>query len=184
MEFLILSTNRMTLLFGKTISILLILLISQFYSMLAFLSIFITYDIPIPSIEKLINAMLVGFLIGLVPFSFSLFSNCLTLRLNTSSHTAAYITIFIFFVIPSIIYFSLFQIGVFQEGMLDYSIHTYTQAIISYLVNPNSIITTSFFNESVSRLGIISLSLLLASVLLFQTTPIYWGTQNVNTWYR
>ena len=170
LDLLILSTNRVVILIGKIISIVLIISVSQIFSFLAFFSVLITYEVPIPSLDIILLTWTLGILISIIPVSFAFFSSALTLRLNMSSHTAAYITIFIFFIIPSIIYVSLFQFGgflLFSQNMLDFTINLYVQNMIV-----NSIVYSDFFGPNFQILYSISLILNISAIILFQTTPI------------
>lgn len=174
LEFLVLSTNRINILLGKFAAVLIILLVSEIYSLLAFFLVLYAYNIDFPSLTMIITTFCTGYIVSLVPVAISLFSSCLTLKLNLSSHTAAYITIFIFFVIPTIIYFSLFQVGLFQPEMLDLTIHQYIQVFIIKLINPTSTSVTmaQFIFSQQLIFALIGGSILL-SAILFQTAPIY-----------
>jgi hypothetical protein len=171
LEILVLSTSRTSLITGKIVAILTILAISQIFSLFSFFSILITYNVPIPALDKILTTWLIGLLVSIVPLSFAFFSSALTLRLNMSSHTSAYFTIFIFFIIPSIIYTSLFELGgfiLFQRSMLDLTINIPVQEFIV-----NSLEFSSFFGNEFVFLFSISVILSLSGLILFETSPIH-----------
>ena len=174
LEFLVLSTKRINIFLGKFVAILIILFVSEIYALLAFFIVLFAYNIAFPSIPVLIITFATGYLVSLVPVAVALFSSCLTLKLNLSSHTATYITIFIFFVVPSIIYFSLFEVGLFQPEMLDLTIHRYIQVFIIKILDPTSDnVTMAQYLFAQQLIVVLIIGCIILSLILFQTAPIY-----------
>ena len=134
----------------------------------------ISYSIPFPSIELLVEAFLLTLLICvLLVIPAILFSNTVVIKLgNVSSSMANYLAMMIFFVIPFIVYFSLFQLSLFQSQMLDFSIHTLVYSLsYSVFLPQQSIQTNSLVNDFsvLVGLGIIGY---LSSIILFVKSSI------------
>ena len=170
-EFLLLSTSRINLLFGKLASAYLLLLILVLESLLAFIIILITYNVPLPPLSLLLDGIIIAFLSTLIiSTSISLFASTFTLRFNFHSSIASYISIFIFFVIPLIIYMSFFQIGLIQVELLNFSIHTYFQEIVvAHFISPATSLTSM---DPLLVIGFISGISYILSFIFFLTTPI------------
>ena len=173
-EFLLVSTTRLNILLGKILLsfILVTLLLTE--TLISFLLTMISYSIPFPSIDLLVEAFMLTLLICvLLVIPVILFSNTVVIKLgNVSSSMANYLAIFIFFVIPFIVYFSLFQLSLFQSQMLDFSIHTLVYSLSYAVFLPQqSIQTNSLVNEFsvLVGLGVIGY---LSSMILFVKSSI------------
>ena len=103
-----------------------------------------------------------------------LFSNTLIIIIaGPFSSMANYLAIFIFFVIPFIIYFSSFDLGLFQVEILNYSIHTFVQSVIySTITTSNSTTASSQFSNNIVNLSIIGLVGYGISFALFSKSSI------------
>ena len=172
-EFLVLAARRSHLLIGKMLAIQLLIIVSELYSGLAFLAVLFAYGVEFPPFERMLLALVTSWLVSSIPAAVALFSSSLTLRLNLSSHTATYLTIFVFFVIPSIIYFSLFHIGLFHIGMLDLTIHRPIQLFIIKVLDPSSVIGDEYFAYITQTLSAVFFGLVSAASFLFLTSPVY-----------
>lgn len=170
-EYLLISTRRSTLLIGKIFASYIILFILVIESFLGFIIVLFSYNVPIPPLKILIDGILITFLSAIVlPSSVCLFASTFALRFNYPSSIASYISIFFFFIIPFIIYFSYFQIGLIQLSMLELSIHTYYQEIIvNFFSNQISLVVINPY----ILIGSLSGICYLFSFLLFLSTPIY-----------
>ena len=149
-EFLLVSTTRLNILLGKILLSFILVKLLLIETLISFLLTMISYSIPFPSIELLVEAFLLTLLICvLLVIPVILFSNTVVIKLgNVSSSMANYLAIFIFFVIPFIVYFSLFQLSLFQSQMLDFSIHTLVYSLsYSVFLPQQSIQTNSLVND-------------------------------------
>jgi hypothetical protein len=169
-EFILLSTSRFKLLIGKFFATCILLLLLSIESFLAFIITLFSYNIQLPSLTLLFDGFLFAYLSALIlPASICLLASTFALRFNFHSSIASYISIFTFFVIPFIIYFSFFQIGLFQLEMLDFSIHTYIQRILE---NHFLIVETGSNFQNILLIVTLSVVGYLLSIIFFISTPL------------
>lgn len=131
-EFLLVSTSRASILLGKVLTSIILNIILIFETMIAFILTLVSYKVFIPHLDLLALSFLISFTICVfLVIPVILISNTLIIKIGgLASSMANYLAIFIFFVIPFIIYFSLFELSLFQPAILNYSIHTFVQNFV------------------------------------------------------
>ena len=173
-EFLLVSASRTTLLIGKIIISIILNLILLIETTVSFFLTLYSYNVRFPPILQIEKAYILStfFCVCLV-IPVVLFSNTLIIKIgNINFLLANYLAIFVFFVIPFIIYFSLFELSLFRSEMLTYSIHTVVQNLIQSVMLPNSTTSSSQQQQNVEVLlgiGILGYS---SSILLFSKSSI------------
>jgi ABC-type transport system involved in multi-copper enzyme maturation permease subunit len=173
-EFLLINVSRTSLLVGKIITTLLLNISLLGITTISFLITLYSYNIPIPSFESLTKVFyILIFLITSVIIPIILLSNVIVIKLNLSSSMANYLAMFVFYVIPFIIYFAFFELTLFQTRMLDFSIHTIVQHITYFVIVTNSGISQDQFNNAVGFLVLISSICYIGSLILFSKSSIY-----------
>lgn len=171
-EFLLVHISRSNLLMSK-IAILIILdalLIVE--STLSFYLVLLSYNITIIPLEQIILATTILLFLSIFVLSITILSNMFTIRFNLASSFANYLSIFIFFVIPFIIYFSYFDLGLVDQRILDLSLHKLVQDTVFFIILDSKQITLATYGADVWFLIISSSLSYILSFLLFVTSSI------------
>lgn len=173
-EFILVNLSRTKLLIGKLLASYILIMILILESNFSFILLLYSYNIPIPDISLFIKANLLLGAFSIFLTSIICFSCTFVIRLNLAPSLANYLSVFLFFVIPFIIYFSYFELGLFDVRMLQYSIHTSIQHIIYYeILSASKIdITKQVFESSIFNLFAISIICYTSSLILFKTSSI------------
>lgn len=174
-EFILVSASRTTILGSKVLTAIFLNVILILETLFSFVLTMISYNLPLPDSNIVMRAVIVSLLICvLLVIPIILFSNTLIIKIaGPFSSMANYLAIFIFFVIPFIIYFSLFELSLFQPEILNYSIHTFVQSIIySTILTSNSTVDSVQFSNNIVNLSAIGLAGYSISFILFRTSSI------------
>lgn len=173
-EFLLVSTSRTTLLIGKVIITIILNIILLSETMASFLLTLYTYNVPFPPVEQIGKAFAIALFVCIfLVIPLILFSNTLIIKIGSiNSSMANYLAIFVFFVIPFIIYFSLDELQLFQPIMLNYSIHTIVKELIQSILVTNATIRTNIQLQDIEFLTITGIVGYLVSIVLFSKSSI------------
>ena len=174
-EFLLVSTSRPVILLGKIIITCFLNIILLLETMMSFLLTLMSYDVPFPPTDQILKAYFTSvFICFLLVIPLILFSHTFIIKLgNINSSMANYLAIFVFFVIPFIIYFSLDELQLFRPEMLNYSIHTIVKTLIKSVIIPEaSNITTATQTQTIETIGSIGIVGYIASLILFSKSSI------------
>ena len=173
-EFLLVSTSRTTILLGKIILSMILNVVLLLETMVSFLLTLYSFNITFPSIDQLTKAFVTAlFICWFLVIPIILFSNTLIIKIGgLTSSMANYLSIFIFFLIPFIIYFSFFELTLFQPIMLDYSIHTMVNTLIQSVMIPNTPISASSRLQTIELMLTIGIAGYVSSIILFSKSSI------------
>lgn len=174
-EFLLVSTSRTTIIGSKVLTAIILNVILICETIFSFILTLYSYNIPLPSSNLIMRSVIVSLLVCvLLVIPIILFSNTLIIKIaGPFSSMANYLAIFIFFVIPFIIYFSLFELSLFQPVVLNYSIHTFVQSVIySTILTSNSTADSVQFSHNIVNLTIIGVLGYGISFILFSKSSI------------
>ena len=173
-EWLCVTMSRKHILFAKLIVSFVLISILIVECIVSFILILYSYNIPLVLLEDITSSVFLLYFLSFFVLSLSVLSNVIAIRVNVPS-LANYLVIFLFFVIPFIIYFSYFQLGLFDQQMLDFSLHTPVQNIVFYFLVDTSMIedlTGVEFQNSVVFILIVSIFSLISSFLLFSSSSL------------
>ena len=170
-EFLLVSASRATILIGKIIISIILNLILLIETLLAFYLTLLSYNFPFPSILQMEKAFFTSLFINtFLVIPIVLFSNTFVIKIgNINSSMANYLSIFVFFVIPFIIYFSLFELSLFRSEMVNYSIHTIVENLIQAVIYPSSNSSLIKQLQNIFLIGIVGYGV---SIVLFSKSSI------------
>ncbi len=173
-EFLLVSTSRTTILIGKVIITLFLNIVLLGETMISFLLTLLTYNVPFPPPMQLLKAFVLAiFICTFLVIPVILFSNTLIIKIGSvNSSMANYLAIFVFFVIPFIIYFSLDELQLFQSSMLNYSVHTIVRELTQSVLITNSSVTTTVKIQDIELLTASGTIGYMISILLFSKSSI------------
>ena len=174
-EFLLVSTSRTTILTSKILTAIILNTILVIETLFSFILTLFSYSFPLPSVSIIMRAVLVSLLICVfLVIPVILFSNALIIKIaGPFSSMANYLAIFLFFVIPFIIYFSLFELSLFQSEILNYSVHTFVQSIIySAILTSSSSADQINFSNNILNLLLVGIAGYSISIVLFSKSSI------------
>lgn len=120
-EILLSSTKRFELFTGKTITALIVLILTSIFTWIACVLAFITWqqDLPI-TIDQFLTAFLILIGVSLVPLTITILGNTMVMKYKSLSGMGSGFPIFVFFVIPFFIFSSIY-LGFATEEILEFS---------------------------------------------------------------
>ena len=120
-EILLSSTKRFELFTGKTITALIVLILTSIFTWIACVLAFITWqqDLPI-TINQFSTAFLILIGVSLVPLTITILGNTMVMKYKSLSGLGSGFPIFVFFVIPFFIFSSIY-LGFATEEILEFS---------------------------------------------------------------
>ncbi|MFX1247087.1 MAG: hypothetical protein ACFFBQ_06865 [Promethearchaeota archaeon] len=120
-EILLSSTKRFELYVGKTVSALIVIVITSIFTWIACVLAFITWkqDLPI-SFDQFLSAFILLIAESLVPLMVTILGNTMVMKFKSLSGMGSGIPVFVFFVIPFFIFSSIY-LGFASEDILEFS---------------------------------------------------------------
>lgn len=120
-EILLSSTKRFELFAGKTVTAMIVLIVTSLFTWIACVLSFFTWDENLPiSPDQFTLAFLILIMVSLVPLTVTILGNTMVMKFRSLSGLSSGIPIFIFFVIPFFIFSSIF-LGFATEEILEFS---------------------------------------------------------------
>lgn len=173
-EFLLVSASRTTILLGKICIVVFLNVVLLLETFISFLLTLFTYNVQFPPLIQMMKAFGTALFISVfLVIPVILFSNTAVIKLgNVNSSMANYLAIFIFFVIPFIIYFSLDELQLFQPSMLKYSVHTIVKELVQSVLVTNTLITAKTQMRDIEIIAGTGIVGYIVSIVLFSKSSI------------
>ncbi|MFW9905304.1 MAG: hypothetical protein ACFFFH_13270 [Candidatus Thorarchaeota archaeon] len=133
-EILFSSTKRFELFTGKSLTALILLIVTSLFTWIACVIAFFTWqqDLPV-SIDQFLVAFLILILVSYVPLTVTILGNTMVMKFRSLSGLSSGIPIFVFFVIPFFIFSSVF-LGFATEDMLKFSSYFRVVSIANFFL--------------------------------------------------
>ena len=159
-------TSRVTILGGKTLAAFLIVSLSIFFCFLSSYAVFIAIA-DLPSIEWLGRAFVITIILVAFPLTISLlFSVIALLSRDLTPSSASYVPLFLFFIIPFIVWTSVI-LRYFQSEMTDYTYLGWVDRILGFEFQMNQT-TREQYELALYLISSLTVICFLIAVLIFR----------------
>jgi hypothetical protein len=170
-EILLSSTKRFELFTGKSLTALILLVVTSLFTWIACVLAFFTWqqDLPV-TIDQFLLAFFILIIVSLVPLTVTILGNTMVMKFRSLSGLSSGIPIFVFFVIPFFIFSSVF-LGFATEDILEFS--TYFRVVFIanfFLMTENERIASNVdVNDALTFFGMIEVVSITLAWIFFWT---------------
>ncbi len=174
-EILLSTTKRFELFTGKTITALLVLVVTSLFTWIACVLAFVTWQQELPiTVNQFLEAFLILIVVSVVPLTVTILGNTMVMKFRSISGMGGGLPIFVFFVIPFFIFSSVY-LGFATEEMLDFSTYfrvffiTNFHFMKNFMTEDERIAANADVNDAFTFFGaIVVLSIILAWIFFWR----------------
>ena len=171
MEILLSSTKRFELFAGKTITAMIMLIVTSLFTWIACVLAFFTWEENLPvTPDQFILAFLILILVSLVPLTVTILGNTMVMKFRSLSGLSSGVPIFVFFVVPFFIFSSVF-LGFATEEILEFSTYFRVFFISNFflMTEDERIVTSVDVTNALTLFSIIEVLSIVLAWLFFTT---------------
>lgn len=170
-EILLASTKRFELFAGKSITALIVLVLTSIFTWIGCVIAFITWQQELPiTIDKFLTAVLILLIVSSVPLAVTILGNTMVMKFRSLGGMGSGIPIFVFFVVPFFLFSSVF-LGFADEPMLDFSTYyrTFNLTNFYFMTEAERTVTIEDVTNTITIFGtIIMFSLFFAWIFFWK----------------
>lgn len=170
-EILLSSTKRFELFVGKSVTAMIVLIITSLFTWIACVLAFFTWQQGLPiSLDQFTLAFLILIIVSLVPLTVTILGNTMVMKFRSLSGLSSGIPIFVFFVIPFFIFSSVF-LGFATEEILEFSTYFRVFFIVNFflMAEDERIATSVDVNNALTFFGMIEVLSIVFAWFFFWT---------------
>ncbi|MFX0122342.1 MAG: hypothetical protein ACFFAE_01810 [Candidatus Hodarchaeota archaeon] len=170
-EILLSSTKRFELFAGKSVTAMIMLIMTSLFTWIACVIAFFTWEENLPvSLDQFILAFFILIIVSLVPLTVTILGNTMVMKFKSLSGLSSGIPIFVFFVIPFFIFSSVF-LGFATEDILEFSTYFRVFFITNFflLTEDDRIASSVDVNNALSFFGMIEVVSIVFAWIFFWT---------------
>lgn len=170
-EILLSSTKRFELFAGKTVTAIIMLIVTSLFTWIACVLAFFTWEENLPVTPgQFILAFLILILVSLVPLTVTIFGNTMVMKFRSLSGLSSGVPIFVFFVVPFFIFSSVF-LGFATEEILEFSTYFRVFFISNFflMTEDERIVTSVDVTNALTLFSIIEVLSIVLAWLFFTT---------------
>jgi len=168
-EILLSSTKRFELFVGKTVTALIVLIVTSIFTWIACVIAFIMWqqDLPI-TLDQFLTAFLILIIVSLVPLTITILGNTMVMKFRSLSGMGSGFPIFVFFVIPFFIFSSIY-LGFATEEILEFSTYFRVFFITNFflMTEDERLVTSVDVTNAFTFFGIITILAMIFSWIFF-----------------
>ncbi|MFX1283868.1 MAG: hypothetical protein ACFFB5_09435 [Promethearchaeota archaeon] len=172
-EILLSSTKRFELFIGKTVTALIVLIVTSIFTWIACVIAFLAVqqDLPI-TLDQFLSAFLILVVVSLVPLTITILGNTMVMKFRSLSGMGSGFPIFVFFVIPFFIFSSIY-LGFATEDILEFSTYFRVFFITNFflMTEDERIVTSADVNNAFNFFSLIIILAIIFSWIFF------WGME-------
>ncbi|MFX0209805.1 MAG: hypothetical protein ACFFDT_27735, partial [Candidatus Hodarchaeota archaeon] len=168
-EILLSSTKRFELFVGKTVTALIVLIVTSIFTWIACVIAFLAVqqDLPI-TLDQFLSAFLILVVVSLVPLTITILGNTMVMKFRSLSGMGSGFPIFVFFVIPFFIFSSIY-LGFATEEILEFSTYFRVFFISNFflMTEDERVVTSGDVGNAFNFFGVIAILAIIFSWIFF-----------------
>lgn len=168
-EILLSSTKRFELFIGKTVTALIVLIVTSIFTWIACVIAFIMWQQYLPiTLDQFLTAFLILIIVSLVPLTITVLGNTMVMKFRSLSGMGSGFPIFVFFVIPFFIFSSIY-LGFATEEILEFSTYFRVFFITNFflMTEDERLVTSVDVTNAFTFFGIITILAMIFSWIFF-----------------
>ncbi len=168
-EILLSSTKRFELFIGKTLTALIVLIVTSIFTWIACVIAFIMWQQYLPiTLDQFLTAFLILIIVSLVPLTITVLGNTMVMKFRSLSGMGSGFPIFVFFVIPFFIFSSIY-LGFATEEILEFSTYFRVFFITNFflMTEDERLVTSVDVTNAFTFFGIITILAMIFSWIFF-----------------